>query len=144
MRHRISCCVAVLALLLLPAVAGPTNDQVLARKTALDLAGAFSNDGFKLRDGHWDGQIAPGKSHVVQVNLYTGNEYWFCLGATEAAKKLAVTVFDEGGKPVEFEPYTDSHTAAAGFSPTVSGAYYIKIEELEGGPASFCLLYSYK
>ena len=144
MRHRTFSCAAILALTLLPALAGPTNDQVLARKTALDLAGAFSNDGFKLRDGHWDGQLAPGKSQVVQVNLYAGNEYWFSLGATEAAKKLAVTVFDEGGKPVEFEPYAEGHTAAAGFSPTVSGPYYIKVEEIEGAPASFCLLYSYK
>jgi hypothetical protein len=34
--------------------------------------------------------------------------------------------------------------ASAGFSPTASGAYIIRIQETEGEPASFCFLYSYK
>jgi hypothetical protein len=124
--------------------AAPSNEEVAARKTAFDLAGAFSNDGFKLRDGHWMGKIAPEKCKVIQVNLYAGNEYWFSVGATDSAKKLAVSVYDETGKAVDFEPYGEGATAAAGFSPSVSGPYYVKIQELEGGPASFCLLYSYK
>lgn len=127
-----------------PAVFGASDDEVTARKTALDLAGAFSNDGFKIRDGSWIAQIAPGKSHVIQVNLYAGNEYWFSVGATPGAKKLNVSVFDETGTPVEYEPYAEGQTAAAGFAPDASGPYYIKVEELEGEPASFCLLYSYK
>ena len=67
---------------------------------ALELAGAFSNDGFKIRDGHWAGTLAPGESKIIAVNLYAGNEYWFSAGATEKAKKLAVDVFDETGAPV--------------------------------------------
>ena len=34
-----------------------TDAEVEARKTALDLAGAFSNEGFKIRDGHWCGTV---------------------------------------------------------------------------------------
>ena len=41
---------------------GVSDDEVTARKNALDLAGAFSNDGFKIRDGSWIGQIAAGKA----------------------------------------------------------------------------------
>lgn len=144
MRNWILYCTLALAMALQPCAAAPTDEEVQARKTALDLAGAFTNDGFKLRDGHWCGQFTPGKSQLVQVNLYAGNEYWFSLGATGAAKKLAVSVFDELGRPVEFEPYSEGQTAAAGFSPTVSGPYYIKLEALEGAPSTFCLLYSYK
>src|SRR3954470_24332073 len=121
-----------------------SNDEVAARKLAYDLAGAFTNDGFKLRDGCWSGKIEAKKSFVLQVNLYAGNQYWFSLAATEAAKKVAVSIFDETGKPVAFEPYSDEGKAAAGFAPTTSGSYYIKVEELEGSPATFCLLYSYK
>ncbi len=69
-------------------------------QVALELAGAFSNDGFKLRDGHWSGTLAPDESKLIAVNLYAGNEYWFSAGATEKAKKLAVDVFDETGAPV--------------------------------------------
>lgn len=123
---------------------GVSDDEVTARKNALDLAGAFSNDGFKIRDGSWIGQISAGKSSVIQVNLYAGNEYWFSLGATPGAKKVNVSVYDEAGVPVEYEPYAEGQTAAAGFAPEASGPYYIKVEELEGEPASFCLLYSYK
>lgn len=121
-----------------------SDKEISARKAALDLAGAFANDGFKLRDGHWAGSFAATKGSVIQVNLFAGNQYWFSLGATDAAKKVSVTVFDETGKPLAYEPYQEGATAAAGFSPTVSGPYLIKVEELEGDPASFCLLYSYK
>jgi hypothetical protein len=108
------------------------------------VAGAFSNDGFKLRDGYWAGQFEPHQGHVLQVNLYAGNQYWFSLGATPGAKKVSVTVHDEAGHPLAVEPYSDVSKAAAGFAPTVSGPYYIRVEEEEGAPATFCLVYSYK
>ena len=121
-----------------------SDDEVNARKAALDLAGAFSNDGFKLRDGHWMGSFAPGKTSVIQVNLFAGNEYWFSLGTTDQAKKVAVTIYDEAGKPLAYEPYQDGASAAAGFSPANSGPYLVKVEVLDGAAAAFCLLYSYK
>ena len=82
-----------------PALA-ETDQEVAARQVALELAGAFANDGFKLRDGHWVGVLAPNEGKTVAVNLYAGNEYWFSAGATEKAKKLAVEVFDETGAQV--------------------------------------------
>ena len=94
-----------------------SEEETKAHKAALDLAGAFSNDGFKLRDGSWSGPLQNGVPKLIQVNLYAGNEYWFSVGATEQAKKISVTVFDETGKPMETEPYSDGATAAAGFSP---------------------------
>ena len=33
-------------------VRAETDAEVQARKDALDVAGAFANDGFKIRDGH--------------------------------------------------------------------------------------------
>jgi hypothetical protein len=141
---RIFSIAAVFSLALARISPAATDDEVNARKAALDLAGAFSNDGFKLRDGVWYGAIKPKDSQFVQVNLYAGNQYWFTAGATGKAKKLAVTVFDENGKPVESESYQDGVKASAGFSPTASGAYIIRIQETEGEPASFCFLYSYK
>jgi len=128
----------------LPLQAGPSDEEVEARKRALLLAGAFSNDGFKIRDGNWVGDIKTGQARIIQVNLYAGNEYWFSAAATDPAKKLLVTVYDEKGAPLESEPYQDAATAAAGFAPTASGTYFVKVEELEGEPAAFCLLYSYK
>ena len=121
-----------------------TDAEVEARRIVLELAGAFSNDGFKLRDGVAMGSLEPGKAKLVQVNLYAGNEYWFSLAASGGAKKVAVTVFDETGKKIDSEPYQEGVTAAAGFSPDVSGPYFVKVELVEGTTSSFCLLYSYK
>lgn len=135
---------AVAALATASVLAAPTDDEVAARRTALEVAGAFGNDGFKLRDGNWTGMIEIGKPKVIQVNLYAGNQYWFTLGSVPAAKKVKVTVYDEGGKPVEIDPYEEASVAAAGFSPETSGSFYVKVEEIEGTPAAFCLVYSYK
>ena len=125
--------------------AAPDSDaEVQTRASALEVAGAFSNEGFKIRDGHWFTTLAPKESKIIQVNLYAGNQYWFIAAATGEAKKLAVTVFDENGKPVSTKPYENNAQAAAGFAPDASGPYYVRVDELEGEPASCCLLYSYK
>ena len=42
-----------------------TDDQVAARSEVLDLAGAFENDGFKIRDGHLFGKVARDHPEVV-------------------------------------------------------------------------------
>jgi len=127
------------------AFATPESDsEVNAHKAALDLAGAFSNEGFKIRDGHWAGTIKPHDHALIAVNLYAGNQYWFSVGATDAAKKLGVNVYDETGKLVQTESYNEGDKAAAGFSPTSSGQYYVMVDLVDGNESSVCLVYSYK
>jgi hypothetical protein len=121
-----------------------TDAEVAARKDALDIAGAFSNEGFKIRDGHWCGVVKPHDHALVAVNLYAGNQYWFSVGATEPVKKIGVTVYDEAGKQVTTESYDNGDKAAAGFSPTNSGQYFVSVDLIEGEQGSFCLVYSYK
>jgi hypothetical protein len=123
---------------------GETDAEVQARKDALDIAAAFSNDGFKIRDGHWCGIVKLHDHSLVAVNLYAGNQYWFSASATAPAKKIAVSVYDETGKQVTTESYDDGEKAAAGFSPTSSGQYFVSVDLLEGEESSFCLVYSYK
>ena len=139
---KISFCILIASALLLRAA--ETDSQVDARKVALDLAGAFSNDGFKLRDGHWSGPIKKGEQAVVAVNLYAGNQYWFSVGASPTAKNFSVKLFDEFGKPLTTESYEDEEKAAAGFAPTISGQYFVAITPADGEPSTFCLVYSYK
>lgn len=123
--------------------ANESDSQVEARKTALDLAGAFSNDGFKLRDGHWSGAASQKEPALLAVNLYAGNQYWFSVGASGTAKKFSVQVYDESGKPLTCETFADEEMAAAGFSPLISGQYFVSITP-EGEAGTFCLVYSYK
>ena len=122
-----------------------SDDEVEAHKQVLDLTGAFTNDGFKLRDGHWAGQIKPKDRAVIAVNLYSGNQYWFsAAAANDKAKKIAVDVYDESGKPMTTETYAEGERASAGFSPTTSGQYFVAVSLVEGEPSTVCLVYSYK
>lgn len=145
MRPSIRFCLTTLALLALGAPAfAETDQEVAARAVALELAGAFSNDGFKIRDGHWVGTLAPNESKLIAVNLYAGNEYWFSAGATEQAKKLTVEVFDETGAPVTTQIFNSGTKAAAGLPVTNSGQYFVRVRLAEGEAAGVCFLYSYK
>ena len=145
MRRSIRLCLTTLSLLALGALArAETDKEVAARAVALELAGAFSNDGFKLRDGHWAGMLAPNESKLIAVNLYAGNEYWFSAGATEAAKKLAVEVFDETGALVTTQMFNSGTKAAAGLDVTKSGQYFVRVRLAEGESAGVCFLYSYR
>ena len=121
-----------------------TDAEVNARKNALDVAGAFTNDGFKLRDGHWCGMAKPQEHALIAVNLFAGNQYWFSVGAADTGKKIAVNVYDEAGKLVTTEHYEAGDRAAAGFSPTDSGQYFVAVDLAQGEPTNFCLIYSYK
>jgi hypothetical protein len=144
MKWRLS--IFLLSFLLAGGVAAQTetDSEVKARKNALEVAGAFTNDGFKMRDGHWCGLLKPHELALIAVNLYAGNQYWFSVGAIEPAKKVAVNVYDETGKQVVTENYSEGEKAAAGFSPSGSGQYFVSVDLIEGTASSFCLVYSYK
>lgn len=118
---------------------------VAARQSVLELAGAFSaNDGYKLRDGHFNVALKPGESRVIAVNLYSGNSYWFCAASSSPASKLDVIVFDEDGKPVPIQTYASLGRAAAGLIPFNSGLYYVRVAMPDGDPGAVCFLYTYK
>jgi hypothetical protein len=121
-----------------------TDEEVEAHKLVLDLTGAFTNDGFKLRDGHWTGTVKPRERALIAVNLYAGNQYWFSAAANSKAKKIAVDLYDETGRPLVTDSYNDGERASAGFSPSSSGQYFVSVSLLEGEPTTFCLVYSYK
>lgn len=125
-------------------VRADSDAQVNARKNALDVAGAFTNEGFKLRDGHWCGTLQPANHALIAVNLFAGNQYWFSAGAGDPAKKIAVNVYDETGNLVRCEHYQEGDHAAAGYSPGDSGQFYVSVDLLEGEASDFCLIYSYK
>lgn len=127
-----------------PSLRAETDEEVEAHRQVLDLVGAFTNDGFKLRDGHWAGQVKPKERALIAVNLYAGNQYWFSAAANAKAKKIAVDLYDESGKPLVTESFNEGERASAGFSPTASGQYFVSISLLEGEPTTFCLVYSYK
>src|SRR4030095_4607801 len=116
---------SLVALAASSAARAETDAEVGARKTALDLAGAIGNDGFKTRDGHWWGAAKPHDRALVGVNLYAGNQYGFSAGASESSAKIGVSVYDETGKQVPTETDDGGGKAAAGFSPGDGGRDFV-------------------
>jgi len=121
----------------------PSEAASSARTAALDVAGAFANDGFKLRDGFWSARIEKGARQTILVNLFAGNHYWFSVAASDGARPV-IELFNEQGQRLEAEAWKDAARSAAGLSPAASGPYYLRIRLEEGGPADFCMVYSYK
>ena len=145
MNRRIAILFGLLTFFFGASLRGETDEEVEAHKLVLDITGAFTNDGFKLRDGHWTGMIKPHERTLVAVNLYAGNQYWFSAAAANTkARKISVNVYDESGKAIVTEMYNAGDKASAGFSPTSSGQYFVALSLIEGEPTTFCLVYSYK
>jgi len=144
MKHCLSVFTSILVLTTNLVLRADTDAEVRARKDALELAGAFANDGFKIRDGHWCGVLKPHGHALIAVNLYAGNQYWFSVGMAEPLKKVAVSLYDEIGKQLSTENFTNGDKAAAGFAPENSGQYFVSVDSVEDQEGSFCLVYSYK
>ena len=117
---------------------------VTCRRAALELAGAWANDGFRLREHAWTGTLPPGKPALARVNLLAGNRYWFTAATNAASTTLAVGIFTDRGTPVAADTHRDGPLAAAGFAPAESGTYLIAVTEARGTPVPFCLVHSYK
>ena len=122
----------------------PEDAGVAAHRSVLDLAGAFTNDGFKLRDGVFTGTLKPGQAALIQVNLYAGNQYWFSVATADPKTMVSINLYDETGKLVKTDPYTNANRAAAGFAPESSGPYYVRLANADDVAATYCLIYSYK
>jgi hypothetical protein len=144
MKYCLPCLVLILALSANVALRADTDAEVSARKDALELAGAFGNDGFKIRDGHSCGVLKAHDHALIAVNLYSGNQYWFSVGTAEPLKKVGVSLYDETGKQMTTENFSNEDKAAAGFAPENSGQYFVSVDSVEDQEGSFCLVYSYK
>ena len=144
MKHCLRYIALIFALSASVVLRADTDAEVNARKDALELAGAFGNDGFKIRDGHSCGMLKAHDHALIAVNLYAGNQYWFSVGITEPLKKVGVSVYDETGKQMTTENFSNEDTAAAGFAPDNSGQYYVSVDSVGDQEGTFCLVYSYK
>ena len=127
-----------------PAWAEKADEEVAMRSDVLDLAGAFQNDGFKIRDGVWYAKTSKDHAATIEVNLYSGNAYWFSVAGPKSVTGLKISIYDNAGHPVSSEPYGSENKAASGFSPDASGLYYVTVSSDAPQPTSFCLIYSYK
>jgi hypothetical protein len=123
-----------------------------ARRMALELAGAFQNDGFRVRDGEWGGTLTKGDARFLRLTLFAGESYWVIAATPTQGATLRVTLYDAQGKALKTEQWKDeSHgigsRCAVGVAPDQSGKYFASVELIETSgdlPAEFSLIYAYK
>lgn len=126
--------------------AGWTPDgEILLRSRALDFAGALANDSFEARDGFWFVRAsAPGPRRLA-VNLFAGNQYWFCASSAPESPAPKLSVYDPEGKAVEIMTHSGPGLAAAGMTASATGRYVVEVGAAEGGSTpEFCLLYLFR
>lgn len=126
-----------------PEPAGPPPAAAL-RARLMDLGGALSNEGFNLRDRAWTGRLEPGRPQRLAVNLFGGNQYWFCAAVDPESTDPRVSVFGPDGRPIGAVSHGETGLAAAGVTAEVTGQYFVQVETAGGPATDFCLLYFFK
>lgn len=159
MRHRILLtlsflCLPVWGICQTPPVAETVEESlphrdddiaVATRSRALELAGAFSNDGYKIRDGYVTRLVSDTQPFTLEVNLFAGNEYWFCAASDiQPQRRIEVAIYDRNGAILDQQRYDDGSRFAAGIEPVRSGRYFVQVRVLEGPPTPVTLVYCYK
>lgn len=134
-----------------PAPSKPANEiPTESRRLVLETAGAFTNDGFRIRDGEWSLSLEKGVPRFLQVTLFAGNRYWFVAASPAATARLRITVYDAEGRVVKGEQWQDPEgrgRSAAGVAPGQSGQYFVGVEVMEapvGAALETCLVVAYK
>jgi hypothetical protein len=125
--------------------AGPSGaDDPVLRARLLDFGGALANDGFRLRDSFWSGRLEPGQPRRLAVNLFAGNQYWFCATVSAPASGPGLVLYDPQGVVVAALDHTHDGVVAAGVTAATTGRYVVEIKTARGPAADFCLLYLFK
>ena len=131
-----------------PAVPVPTE----AHRLALETAGGFARDGFRIRDAEWAFVLAKGMTTFLKVTLFAGNHYRFVVATATPGAKIRLSIYDASGHILKSEQWQDSvdHSgggSAAGIAPELSGPYFVGVELVDSPsnqPLEFSLVSVYK
>ena len=103
--------------------------------------------GFTMREDTWGGDLAAGDQKAIAVQLFKGNEYWFCMGTDVKGATVSVHLYDREGNLVEESDAWQRDTfAGARLKPKKTGSYFaiVKVEKSPRERTHWGLVYSYK
>ena len=121
----------------------PSADPGL-RPRLYNLAGAVGNEGFKLRDGAWSGVLQGSKPQRLAVNLFAGNQHWFCAATSATGETPSLSLRDPAGHEVELVKFEKDGIAAVGVTAPATGRYVLTLQGSARGSRDFCVLYLFK
>lgn len=125
-------------------VAKTEESAPVLRPRLYDVAGALGNDGFKTRDGAWTGVLQGEKPRRLAVNLFAGNQYWFCAATSATGETPSLSLRDPSGRELETVSYAKDGVAAVGVTAPATGRYVVELAGSAAGSREFCLLYLFK
>lgn len=115
-----------------------------SRSRALENIRPFRGEGYQLRDGYWTGLLKRGQALILDLHLFSGNDYWFSAANCDPSTRLKLSLFDAKGRPAGSDPVAEPARATAAISVARSGRYFIRLEMTEGDKAETSMVYSYK
>jgi hypothetical protein len=107
-----------------PPVSGLVDE---ALSFAFEAAVPYVEQGFEVREDHWNGQIPSGQAKLVRHQLFRGNEYWFWAGTSFDNCEVLVEIFDKDGLEVGLETFSEGKKAGARVLPSRTGPYYVRV-----------------
>jgi hypothetical protein len=135
--------VAALSLAVLPQARAFVDD---AHSMAMELATAYVEKGFAVRQDYWSGEVKSGQSKQVKAQLFKGNEYWFFLGCDADSCELELKIVDAKGKPLHTETKTIKGAVGVRILPPKTGSYAIvfTIKSTDVAKPHWALAYAYR
>lgn len=118
----------------------------IAQKAALPALQGENK--FVLRESYWNGTIEPGKSKLIQVQLYARNDYQFWMAVPSIDAGITLNIYDGEGKivPGETAQYDETNIASVMVAPEVTGVYYVRIglKTTIEKPQDWAVIYAYR
>jgi hypothetical protein len=127
-----------------PAPSPESSPDSGLRPRLYDLAGAIGNEGFKVRDGAWTGVLQGSKPQRLAVNLFAGNQYWFCATTSSSGETPSLSLRNPAGQEVESVDFEKDGMAAVGVTAPATGRYVLEVRGSARGSREFCVLYLFK
>jgi len=124
----------------------------LLKQRAHEDVKMICKDDWKMRAGDSVFSLTPKMPRIIQVTLFSGNQYCFMASAPPPALALKISIFDSTGHEVKSDVWKDHLTtpqarASVKFLATESGTYFVKLTLVKshGMTSAECtLLYGYK
>jgi hypothetical protein len=125
---------------------GPGDTRSLSRRRALEARRRLAADGWRARDGVWNGQLNGTQRHAIPVHLVAGNTYLFVMALRPVNALQTFSLLDADGRLVgEKSAASDPGLSALLIEPPACGRYHIFSEVPEGSPTTeAALVYLYR
>lgn len=131
-----------------PVEVAPSLDELklIAQQAAIPHLGG--GNPFILRESTWSGTVEPGKTRLIQVQLFKRNDYHFWIAMPDRKAAVNLNLYNGKGELLEAKSlrYESPNIASLITSPTETGVYYLRIslQTTVGKAQPWTVIYAYR